>query len=107
MTANETPQHTTQRSEQEVRALIRELVIELAPNQDAVTAADPHLVDDLGYHSLAVLELAFTLEDEFDLEPIDQEAAQEIQTARAVEDYVVAKLRERAASLATPESGET
>lgn len=95
MTTNDSAQEAARRTEEDVRAVIHGLVLELAPSQDEVTAEDPHLVEDLGYHSLAVLELAFTIEDEFELEPIDQEAAQGIQSVRAVEDYVVGKLRER------------
>jgi acyl carrier protein len=83
------------RSEQEVRAVVRSVVRELAPNPDGPgPGTDPRLVEDLEYHSLAILELAFTLEDEFDLPPIDEAAAREIQTLQAVEDFVVNKLRE-------------
>ena len=106
-TSRQTPVSTTgARSESDVRRIIRDLVLELAPHDDTVSAEDPHLVDDLAYHSLAVLELAFTIEDEFDLEPIDQETAQHIQTVRAVEDYVIDKLRARnAIQPATDSSG--
>jgi acyl carrier protein len=60
---------------------------------------EARLVDDLQYHSLALLELAFTLEDEFDLEPIDEKTAQQIVTMGDVEDYVIGKLREAAADV--------
>jgi acyl carrier protein len=86
------PTATETQSEQEIRALIRALILELAPTNDEPDQADPRLVADLGYHSLALLELAFTLEDQFNLEPIDQEAAQHIVTARDVEDYVILHL---------------
>ncbi len=55
------------RSESEVRALIREIVCELAPNPGAVTGSEHKLVDELACSSLALLELSFTLEDEFEL----------------------------------------
>jgi len=80
------------RSEAKVRHLIRELIRELAPNPEGLRLENPHLVNDLRYHSLALLELAFTLEDEFNLEPIDQEIARQIGTAKDVEDYVVGKV---------------
>lgn len=80
------------RTEAEVRRLIRELVSELAPDQAGLTAENPRLVEDLGYHSLALLELAFTIEDEFGLDPIDQETAAQILTAKDVEDYVVERV---------------
>lgn len=51
------------------------------------------LVEDLGYHSLALLELGFTMEDEFDLPPIDQAQVQHIRTVEEVEDLVLDLLR--------------
>jgi acyl carrier protein len=90
---NDVPPSTGEtQSEEEIRALIRALILELAPTNDEPDQADPRLVADLGYHSLALLELAFTLEDQFNLEPIDQEAAQHIVTAGDVEDYVILQL---------------
>src|SRR5687768_14386051 len=77
------------RSEDAVRKLIRDLICELAPEPDGLAVENPHLVDELGYHSLAILELAFTLEDEFGLEPIDEKTARLIPTAHDVEEYVV------------------
>jgi acyl carrier protein len=80
------------RSEEEIRSLIRSLVRELAPQPDGLVAENPRLVEQLGYHSLALLELAFTLEDEFGLEPIDQESAKLIVTARDVEEFVIQRV---------------
>ncbi len=88
-----------QRSEEEVRQLLRSLIFELAPGEVNTTASDARLVEDLGYHSLALLEMAFTIEDEFDLEPIDEEAAQGIHTVRDVEEFVVGKLVARASGV--------
>ena len=73
---------------------IRRIVRELAPEPEG-GGEDAHLVDDLAYHSLGMLELAFTLEDEFDLPAIDEETARRIVTIRHVEDHVVGSLRER------------
>lgn len=84
-----------QRNEDETRRAIRELVLEMAPAGPAADKPDPELVDDLGYHSLALLELAFLLEDEFSLPAIDRESAQRIQRVSDVENYVVAQLRDR------------
>jgi acyl carrier protein len=83
------------RWEEEVRATIRSLIMELAPYPDETAGGDARLVDDLGFHSLALLELAFTLEDEFDLPPIDEETARRITTIASVEDHVVADLKAR------------
>lgn len=77
-------------------ALVTELIFELAPNQ-APAERSPHLrlIEDLEYHSLALLELAFTLEDEFMLDPIDEEVAQHILTAGDVVAHVLEQLRTR------------
>ncbi len=85
--------------EQSIRVAVRQLVRELAPNQ-AITdfTSESRLVDDLQYHSLSLMELAFTLEDEFGLEPINEEQANTIATVAHVEEHVVGELlRKRAA----------
>ncbi|MBB6347776.1 phosphopantetheine-binding protein [Nonomuraea muscovyensis] len=86
---------TSTMTEADARASVRAVVLELAPNGDESAAPDAHLVDDLGFHSLALLELAFTLEDEFDLPPIDEATARQITTILAVENHVVRELTER------------
>jgi acyl carrier protein len=82
------------RSEEDVRDTVCAIIVDLAPAASEAQSSSI-LVDDLGFHSLALLELGFTLEDEFDLPPIDQEAAQQITTVAAVEDHVVNALRQR------------
>jgi acyl carrier protein len=86
---------TSVKTEADVRASVRAVVIELAPNGDESAPRDAHLADDLGFHSLALLELAFTLEDEFDLPPIEEATARQITTIGAVEDHVVGQLTAR------------
>jgi acyl carrier protein len=83
------------RSEADVRSLIRQIIGELAPTPGVEVESAHVLVDDLGYHSLALLELAFTLEDEFGLPPIDEETARGIRLVSDVEDHVVNGLTER------------
>jgi acyl carrier protein len=82
------------RAEADVREVIREIIQELAPAPSADRASEARLVEDLEYTSLALLELAFTLEDEFELPPIDEETARKIATVGDVENHVVAGLRE-------------
>lgn len=77
----------------EVRARVRSIIVQVAPNPDGVQAGETKLVDHLEYHSLALLELGFTLEDEFDLPPIDQSQVQDITTVEEVEDLVLGLLR--------------
>jgi acyl carrier protein len=88
---------TDQRSEQEVREAVRALVLELAPAPEGAEQGEGRLAEDLGFHSLALLELAFALEDEFDLPPIDEGAARTITTIGRVQDHVVDQLRTRGA----------
>jgi acyl carrier protein len=81
----------------EVRTQIREIVLELAPNPQPDAPGDVRLVEDLEYHSLALLELAFALEDEFDLPPIDEESVRDIRSAQDIEDYVLRQLADKRA----------
>lgn len=84
-------------SEDAVRELVRGILLELAPNPEGASTGDARLVEELEYHSLALLELAFALEDEFDLKPIDEETARAIQTVQHVQDHVWQELAERGA----------
>ena len=83
------------RPESELRDGVRTIVAELAPEGGPEVTDDHRLVEDLSFHSLAVLELAFTLEDQFDLDPIEEDRAAGIKTVRDVADLVVAELRSR------------
>jgi acyl carrier protein len=80
------------RSETEIRELTRTIIAQLAPNKAADCTPEQHLADELEFHSLALLELAFALEDEFNLAPIDQETAQQITSVGAVQDFVVSQV---------------
>lgn len=82
-------------TEQEIRATVLALIAEMAPDQNAEVTAATHLVQDLGYHSLALMEMAFAVEDEFDLDPIDEETARKISSVGAVQDLVVQRVNER------------
>jgi acyl carrier protein len=84
-------------TEPELRSSVRTIVLELAPSaEDAPDEGEVHLTDHLAYNSLALLELAFTLEDEYDLMPIDEETARAIVTLQDVQDYIVGELQQRA-----------
>lgn len=84
-------------SADDIRETIRAIVIELAPDPDQADDTSKLLVDDLGFHSLALLEMAFTLEDEFDLPPIDETTARKLTTIDGISAHVVEILRERGA----------
>ena len=78
----------------EAISLILEVVAELAPEEGEVLPAG-RLIEDFGYHSLALLELAFSLEDEFDLETIDEATARKIVTVQDVIDHVMNELGDK------------
>jgi acyl carrier protein len=84
------------RSEAQIRDLVVAIVGELAGNKSVEVVEDRLLVEELEFHSLALLELAFTLEDEFDLLPITEEAARALTTVGKVIEHVLSQLRERA-----------
>ena len=81
------------RDELSVRDFVRKLVYELAPGGNGSRIDEPRLVEDLAYHSLALMELAFALEDEFDLQAIDERTARRIVTLADVANHVVGELR--------------
>ncbi|MFI6491076.1 acyl carrier protein [Streptomyces sp. NPDC050564] len=83
-------------TESAVRETILSLVRQLAPDPEGFPAEGAaHLVNDLGFHSLALLELAFAIEDDFDLPPIDEDTGRGIATSDDVVAYVVGQLREQ------------
>jgi acyl carrier protein len=81
-------------TDEEIREVVQGIIFEIAPNQERPRSDGALLIEDLEYHSLALLELAFALEDEFDLPPIDEESVLTIRSARDLEDYVVRQLAE-------------
>ena len=64
--------------EDEVAVKVHDMVGELAPTPGADVTPEARLVEDLGYHSLALLELSVLLEDTFGLPPLDAADAREI-----------------------------
>lgn len=58
-----------------IPAAVRTVVRLLAPSAPVWITGSQELVGDLGYHSLALAELGFTLEDLFALDPITPEQA--------------------------------
>lgn len=75
-------------AEAELRQTVWSIILELAPSSISAPTEQTRLVEDLGYHSLALLELAFALEDKFALPAMDAEQAQKIGTMLDVEEYV-------------------
>ncbi|WP_040392349.1 acyl carrier protein [Catelliglobosispora koreensis] len=85
----EQEQRVTARTEAEIREHVQELIKSLAPEKTVPVVAEARLVEELGYHSLALIELSFLLEDEFNLPPIDEESARAITTVSLVEQHVI------------------
>ena len=83
-------------ADSEVRARVREIILQVAPNPDGVQPGSTLLVEHLEYHSLALLELGFALEDEFELPPLDQAQVQHITTVEQIEELVLGLLRRNA-----------
>ncbi|MBA3780254.1 MAG: hypothetical protein H0X12_00125 [Nocardioides sp.] len=79
---------------EEVRETVLAIIEQLAPERERFDAgANLRLIEDLGFHSLALLEMAFAIEDDFDLPPIDEETGRGIQTTDQVLDYVLGQLQ--------------
>ncbi|TVL87413.1 phosphopantetheine-binding protein [Streptomyces sp. SAJ15] len=69
-------------------ARIREIIGEMCPLGARTVRDSDRLSDDLGYDSVAFLELALALEAEFELEAIDEDEAGELATVADIETLV-------------------
>ncbi len=78
-----------------MRESIRTIVKELSPDASNGVANDCRLVDDLGYHSLALLELAFALETSSTSSRSRRSRRRSSSPSRNIADYVVDQLRAR------------
>lgn len=74
--------------DREVREIVLKIVRCLAPDQDVEVTESVDLRDELGYHSLALVELGFLVEDAFFLEPIPRELAELVRVPSDIVDYV-------------------
>lgn len=68
-----------------IPARVHEIVGRLAPSMPAIVADGDHFIDDLEFHSLALVELGFGIEEAFGLEPI---SADEVEHVTTVGDLV-------------------
>ncbi|HEX4225563.1 MAG TPA: acyl carrier protein [Pseudonocardiaceae bacterium] len=60
--------------------VIGQLAYLIAPIKIDGVNQDTKLVDELGFHSLALAELGFTVEDVFDIETLPQESTMSLET---------------------------
>jgi acyl carrier protein len=93
--SDQNPKSDVRFDEATLRQMLVKIILELAPEARGQPNMQTHLVEEMGYHSLALLELAFSLEDEFNLEPLEEAAARKIHTVGDVIEYVVNEMRER------------
>jgi acyl carrier protein len=87
------PKGTCDLTEEEVRRVVGEIVVRLTPHPEARVTSEALLIDDLAYHSLAMLELAFELEEAFGLKPLEGRVARRIRTVADVEEHALSELR--------------
>jgi acyl carrier protein len=74
-------------ADETTQARVRRILVEINPSDREITP-DARMIEDLGFHSLALLELMFACEEEFGLPPIEETAAAKISTVGDVESYV-------------------
>jgi acyl carrier protein len=67
---------------------VRELVGAMSPLGARTVSSSDRVVDDLGYDSVAILELALALEVEFDLQAIAEDQAVDLLTVGDIEQLV-------------------
>jgi acyl carrier protein len=72
--------------------VIGTVVGRLAPTPVPYAEPDQRLIEDLGYHSLALVELTFLLEEMFTLEQIEPEEAARITVVGDVTAYLASVL---------------
>jgi acyl carrier protein len=67
---------------------VSQIVGQMCPLGRRTVAATDRITDDLGYDSIAIVELALVLEAEFDLQPIDEQDAVDLVTVGHVAELV-------------------
>jgi len=76
-------------TEHHLRARVSEVIGQMSPLGPRQATSEDRISDDLGYDSLAVVELALVLESEFDIQQISEDEAIDIVTVKDVQDLVV------------------
>ena len=79
----------------DVRERVRRISLAMAVTPVDELGSDTTLVDDLGYDSLRLLELAIALEMEFGLSGISTDEAVSITTVGGIEQLIIRVLEER------------
>jgi acyl carrier protein len=71
-----------------LRAQVRRIVGEMSPLGAREARSEDRLVEELGYDSLAVIELSLRIEQEFTLIDLGAGATPDITTVKDIEDFV-------------------
>jgi acyl carrier protein len=71
-----------------IGARVRDVVSSMVPGGPREVRSPDRLADDLGFDSLALLELALALEVEFDLQAIPEDHAVSLVTVRDLETVI-------------------
>jgi acyl carrier protein len=71
---------TTQDRHDDTWTQIAALIVKMAPLQVQEWSADTHLINELGYDSIAAVELIFEVERTFDTDPLPDELGFTVET---------------------------
>lgn len=77
---------------EEVRARVLEIVSSMSPAGKPVALSSDRLVEDLGYDSLAIVELSLQIESVLGLTTLAQDDGADVVTVADIEDLVVRSL---------------
>jgi acyl carrier protein len=88
----------------EIPDMLVTLVGLIAPQRDGAVTREQTLIGDLGYHSIALAELGFTVEDLFRFETLTPETAMSLQCVGDIVDLVGKHVADGTANL--PEASE-
>ncbi|MGW7579336.1 acyl carrier protein [Streptomyces sp. NPDC054765] len=67
---------------------VREIIGDMSPKKEKNPAPEQHLVNDLGYDSVSLMELALALESDFNLFEFDEEQAGNMVTVGDVANLI-------------------
>jgi acyl carrier protein len=93
------PEINTAIDADQVTAVIREVVRLIAPVRAAAVTDEHQLINDLGFHSLALAELGFTLEDLFSLDAVTPEQAMSLSTVGDISALISKAVADNEAAL--------
>lgn len=71
-----------------ISSVVRHAIALIAPSHPAFTVDEDHLIKDLGFDSLTIVELAFALEELFGLDAVTPERAMTLRTVGDIVSHV-------------------